>query len=326
MSIDITLIRAYLENIQAAVQNADLAHAEVLLGCMQKFLTPSAPLPFDLPMQVSVGIGLHPGIKRQCRPNEDFAFAATGVNIQAQQTYGLFVIADGMGGHAGGRIASRLATETIIDATLPVLHHESVGPSKLGSLLVDAVAQANTIIYRQNQETVALRPIDQMGTTITALVIFGPHSFVANVGDSRAYLYRPGAGLRMITRDHSIVAELAASGAIAPEEIYTHPERNKITRCLGAVPLVEVDLFSEQLQDGDTLLLCTDGVWEMTRDPHIEQILQSPWMSATHMVERLTQLALQGGGLDNIGMVVSQIHMSVPAMPTILMHPYATVS
>jgi serine/threonine protein phosphatase PrpC len=326
MSIDIALVQAYLENIQVAVQHADLAHAEVLLGCMQKFLTPPAPLSFDRPMQVSVGIGLHPGIKRRGRPNEDFAFAATGVNTQTQQTYGVFAIADGMGGHANGQIASRLAIETIVDTILPTLHHACVEPSNLGSLLRDAVAHANLVIYQQNQETASLQSLDQMGTTLTALVIFGPHSCIANVGDSRAYLYRLGRGLRMITRDHSIVAELVASGAIAPEEIYTHPERNKITRCLGAAPTVEVDLFPEQVQDGDTLLLCTDGVWEMTRDPHIEKILESPWMSATGMVERLTQLALQGGGLDNIGLVVSQIHMSVPGMQTMLLCPYATVS
>ena len=196
--------------------------------------------------------------------------------------------------------------------------YERTGSRELGNVLVDAVNEANTAIYKRNQGTTSSRPLDQMGTTVTTALVIGPHAFIANVGDSRTYLYRPGVGLRAITHDHSVVAELVASGVIAPDDVYTHPERNKILRCLGATPTVEVDVFYEQLQDGDILLCCSDGVWEMTRDPQIEQILSSSWLSAEHMAERLMHAALQGGGLDNIGLVVSQFQMNMTAMQTIV--------
>lgn len=321
-TVDIALVRAYLANVQTSLQNLDVSHAEILVECAQKLLAqPPAPLSFDLSMQMSVGVGLNTGTKRQGRPNEDFAFAATDVNMQTQETYGLFIVADGMGGHANGQIASRLATETIVNILLPFLHHECVQTSNLGNLLVDAVTRANAVIYKQNQEGVTSQPLDQMGTTITVTVVLGPHAFVANVGDSRTYLYRPGVGLRAVTHDHSVVADLIAEGALQPDEIYTHPKRNVISRCLGATSTVDVDLFYEQLQDGDALLLCTDGVWEMTRDPHIEQILSSSWLSAEHMAERLMYAALQGGGLDNIGLIVSQVQMNLTAMQTIVSSP-----
>ncbi len=318
MSADIALVQAYLANMQFALHNLDVPCAETLLAhALELLAQPCPPLPFHLPMQLSVGVGLDAGIRRQGRPNEDFVFATTAANVQTQETYGLFVVADGMGGHANGRLASRLGTETIIDAMLPRLHRERGQASDLGHLLVNAVTHANDVLYERNQEAAISRPLDQMGTTVTAAVIVGPHACIANVGDSRTYLYRPGCGLRAVTRDHSMVAALVESGDIPPEAVYTHPDRNKILRCLGAASTVEVDLFSEQLQHGDIFLLCSDGVWEMTRDPNIEHILSST-LSAENMAEHLMHLALQGGGLDNIGLIVSQCLMNVTAMQTLI--------
>ncbi len=111
---------------------------------------------------------------------------------------------------------------------------------------------------------------------------------------------------------------LVASGAITPDEVYTHPERNTILQCLGTNATVAVDLFYEQLQSGDIVLCCSDGMWEMTRDPSIEEILSSCWLSAEQMAEHLMYTALQGGGLDNIGLIVSQFQMNVTAMHTIM--------
>jgi serine/threonine protein phosphatase PrpC len=317
MSADLALVRAYLDNVHAALQNRAVAHAQAFLEEAQKLL-PSVSHPLSLPMQMNVGVGLNTGIKRRGRPNEDFAFAATGVNTQSQETYGLFLVADGMGGHANGQEASRLAIETIVERVLPFLHQECAPATDVGDLLVTAVSAANTAIYERNQAATTYRLFDQMGTTITAVVVFGPRAFIANVGDSRTYLYRTGAGLRVMTHDHSVVAALLACGKIAPEEIYTHPERNKILRCLGASPTVEVDLFTEQLQDGDILLLCSDGLWELTRDHPIEHVLASSWLSAQQMVNALIQAALQSGGRDNIGLVISQVQMQVTAMQTLL--------
>jgi serine/threonine protein phosphatase PrpC len=316
-TIDVALVQAYLSNMQLALQNLDVPCAELHLDhALELLAQPDAPQSLCLPMQIDVGVSLDAGIRRKSRPNEDAVFAATGRIAQTEETYGLFVVADGMGGHARGQDASRLVTQTLVDTLFPLIQRGHVQGTAAGSALVDAVTQANAAVYEQNQQTTSL--LDQMGTTVTAVLVVGPHAFIANVGDSRTYLYRPGAGLRVLTRDHSVVSQLVADGVITPEEVYTHPERNKILRCLGAAPTVEVDLFYEQLQDGDIVLCCSDGVWEMTRDPEIEKILSSSWLQASHMAERLMHAALQGGGLDNIGLVVAQFQMDVPAMQTII--------
>lgn len=311
------LVQAYLTNIQQALQNLDVVRAQALIEHALKLVEPPCTsLPFHHPMQIASGVGLDTGIQRKDKPNEDFAFAATGCIAQTQDTYGVFIVADGMGGHAHGQIASRLAIETIADHVVPLVQNGQVQGAEIGNVLVDAVHQANQAIYARNEATNGL--LDQMGTTITAAVTVGAHAFVVNVGDSRTYLYRPQTGLRALTRDHSLVAELVATGAITAEEIYTHPDRNKITRCVGATSRVEVDLFYEQLQDGDILLLCSDGLWEMTRPPDLETILASSWLSAAQMAERLVHLALRGGGLDNIGLIVAQCQINVVAMETMI--------
>ena len=319
---DMALVQAYLANVQMALQNLDVPHAETLLESIQNLLKPQgAPLPFCSPVELSVGIGLDAGVKRKGRPNEDFAFAATGLNTQTQDTYGLFVVADGMGGHANGRLASRLGAESIVNTMLPFLQHQQVQFSDLGNQLVDAVVQANGIIYARN--AALSNPLDQMGTTVTAGVVFGPHAFIVNVGDSRTYLYRAGVGLHAVTRDHSLVADMVAKGDLAPDGIYTHPQRNQIYRSLGSEN-VGVDVFYEQLQDGDILLFCSDGLWEMTRNNEIERILSAK-LSPDEMAEHLVYLAIQGGGLDNIGLAICQFQMNVAEMQTMLISMPAKV-
>jgi serine/threonine protein phosphatase PrpC len=320
--IDLTLVGAYLHNVQLALVNDQPQHAELLLAHAMVLLAPAltgqhpAFLPTDLPIQLSAGIGLDPGKKRRGKPNEDFVFAAQGTIAATQEPFGLFVVADGIGGHVNGQEASRLAIEIIVDSVLPWVREGQTDGTSWGELLRHGVELANVGVYQRNQQLAG----SSMGTTITAALIVGPEAFVANVGDSRTYLYRPGQGLAQLTRDHSTVAQLVAMGAITRDEVYTHPQRNEIYRSLGSTPSVEVDVFRETLQDGDALLLCSDGLWEMIPDEQqLADVLSSSWASADYMAERLVQLALAAGGRDNIGLVVVRVRIEdISGLETII--------
>ena len=143
-----------------------------------------------------------------------------------------------------------------------------------------------------------------MGSTITAAILIGSMLTVANVGDSRTYLYNPQKGLTQVTRDHSMVARLVEKGIIGADEIYTHPQRNQIYRCLGETASVQIDAFSLAYQAGDTLLLCSDGLWEMVRNSRIQEILDKTLPDASLATQSLIQAALEGGGKDNISAIV----------------------
>ena len=173
-------------------------------------------------------------------------------------------------------------------------------------LLSEGVQYANHKVYQYNQEHRA-----NMGTTITATLVSGATAYVVNVGDSRTYLHRKASGLSQITRDHSLVAALVEAGIIQPDDIYTHPRRNQIYRCLGEKPRVEVDAFVVPLADGDTLLLCSDGLWEMVRDPQIEAILSGPTSTPSQKVDTLVQAALAGGGVDNVSVIVVRVRKTL---------------
>src|SRR5260221_8993843 len=145
-----------------------------------------------------------------------------------------------------------------------------------------------------------------MGTKMTVRLIVGTTALVTNVGDSRTYLYREPEGLKKVTNDHSVVASLVEAGIIKPDDIYTHPKRNQIYRSLGEKPVIDVDSFKVPLQTGDKLLLCSDGLWDMVRDPIIQNVLRSvPDPSQTG--NALIKAALDGGGEDNDSVIVLSV-------------------
>src|SRR6266487_4890815 len=255
-------------------------------------------------LSLDVGYLTDPGIKRKHRPNEDSLFAMQGVrtNKSLSQKFGLFVVEDGMGGHTNGQDASRLAIQTIINYILPRLSASNqIDDDAFLNLLRDGVQCANQAVHQRNLEERA-----DMGTTMTASLVVGPVAYVANVGDSRTYLYREPQGLMKVTQDHSVVASLVEAGIIKPDDIYTHPKRNQIYRSLGEKPVIDVDSFKVPLRAGDKLLLCSDGLWDMVRDPIIQNVLQAvPDPSQTG--NALIKAALDGGGEDNVSVIVVSV-------------------
>jgi serine/threonine protein phosphatase PrpC len=256
-----------------------------------------------------VGTCSNAGIKRKHKPNEDSLFAAQGMratNFSLQQV-GLFVVADGMGGHANGQDASRLAIQTFINSVLPKITKKGdISPDEAMLLLVEGVQQANVAVYTHNIQQGA-----DMGTTMTAALILDSTAYIANVGDSRTYLYSEsepeGHRLAKITQDHSVVASLVDAGIIQPDDIYTHPKRNQIYRSLGEKQVVEIDSFVQHLQISNKLLLCSDGLWDMVRDPQIESVLHIHSPDAAMTGAALVQSALDGGGEDNVSVIVVQV-------------------
>lgn len=248
-----------------------------------------------------VGSRLDPGIKRKERPNEDSLFVAEDLRHSAAQDHplALLVVADGMGGHGHGQEASRLAVGSLAGYLSAPPGSSQAAPGALLPLLKAGVKYANQVVYQRNQE----RGTD-MGTTLTAIVISGSTAYIAHVGDSRAYLFREGAGLSQLTQDHSVAAAFAASGVIRPDELYTHPRRNMLYRSLGQQPTLEVDTGVVALRAGDTLLLCSDGLWQMVRDPQIAGILTTPISDPSATAELLVQSALARGGVDNVSVIV----------------------
>ncbi len=219
----------------------------------------------------------------------------------------LAAVADGLGGHEGGEIASDLALRLLAEnmiysvVTPPLKSDFAVLTRKsISQRLRQAVKKVNSEVYLQGQ-----LKRNGMATTLVAAAVIGQTACIANVGDSRIYLLEE-SGLRRISKDHSLVEEMVDAGDIQPEEIYTHPRRNIITRCLGTGPEVKVDLFAEELKPGNSLLLCSDGLWEMVRDNELQDILLAA-DNARSACDRLVARANEKGGVDNITAVVLKV-------------------
>jgi protein phosphatase len=205
----------------------------------------------------------------------------------------LFAVADGLGGHLAGEVASSIAVETLL-ADAP--------RSADAKALARAVRTANAAVI---QAADSGRGRSGMGTTLTAAMIDGTRIVLAHVGDSRAYLLHFGA-LAQVTHDHSMVADMVRNGTLTAEESRVHPNRSVITRALGSDPNLLVDTYEIEAAPGDRLLLCSDGLTGMVDDPEIERILSTA-TSAEEAVDRLIEGARDAGGQDNITVVVAEI-------------------
>ena len=263
--------------------------------------------------RLAIGTGLDTGITRKNKPNEDNLLAIQGMHTynKASHPFGLFIVADGMGGHSKGQEASRMAIQHIRDVVMStLLSNAEIDGEHARELLLDGVQHAHLAIYQHNRQ----HQID-MGTTLTTAMLVDTTIVVANVGDSRTYRYNEQDGLRQVTKDHSLVAQLFERGEISEDDIYIHPQRNEIFRCLGEKASVLTDTFTLSLEAGSTFLLCSDGLWEMVKNARIEEILRDTLPNAVKTSEALIQAALDGGGKDNISAIVVHV-LSTPSANT----------
>ena len=222
--------------------------------------------------------------------NQDYVYAS-------EQPIGnlpnLFVLADGMGGHNAGDFASRCAV-SVIEAS--VKKDMSFNPIKI---MRHAIEEANEKIHELAKEDAAKAG---MGTTLVAVTVVGYYAYVANVGDSRLYVVQEQ--IHQVTKDHSLVQEMVRMGEIKPEEARNHPDKNIITRALGAERTVDIDFFDLKLEPDSTILMCSDGLSNMVEDSKIEQIILDQTENLSEKGERLLKEANQNGGKDNIAVIL----------------------
>ncbi|MFC1935848.1 Stp1/IreP family PP2C-type Ser/Thr phosphatase [Chloroflexota bacterium] len=247
----------------------------------------------------ALGSLTHVGMTRSA--NQDAYCAILAPNAPLG-TDALLAVADGMGGHQAGEVASTMAIRGL------VRHLSSPGAGNVtplpggghANLLREVMKQVNAEVHQA-----AARPETRgMGTTLTVTLLAGASLTIGHVGDSRVYLLRNGQ-LRQLSKDHSWVAEEVARGAIAPEAARTHPRRNILMRAMGTASQVEVDTLVAEVEEGDMLLLCSDGLHSLVTDKEIAHTLdgQSPQPACQSLVDRANAL----GGNDNITVIVARV-------------------
>jgi PPM family protein phosphatase len=208
----------------------------------------------------------------------------------------LFLVADGMGGHDSGEVASRTAADTVFR----VIQEECELSGNSLSLVERAVRQANMDVRRHGMQMGS-----DMGTTLSIALVDGDTAYVANVGDSRVYWIENGA-ITQITTDHSLVAKMVATGKLTKEEARNHPQANLLYRAIGIEEAVKVDTFRIELKKGGTLLLCTDGLWGELTEEEIRSLCDDG-KDVKDITSRLAQMANEHGGKDNITAIVVRV-------------------
>ena len=251
-----------------------------------------------------INIGQHTHVGMSRTRNEDFLGVWEPTEPTQLEARGrLLVVCDGMGGHNGGEIASRLAVKTILETYRDSAHADPTEG------LRESVMRANAEVYAEAQKPGNREKLKGMGTTVTALVHRGDAIYLAQVGDSRAYLIRDNA-IQQLTKDHSLVQQLVDEGLLAAEEMESHPDKNVILRSLGVKPDVEVDLSQATSQPGDTYLLCSDGLSGLVSSDELLGIVSAGLGQGTDLsavCESLVERANSYGGHDNV--TVQLLHL-----------------
>ena len=228
-------------------------------------------------------------IGRKRKLNQDYVFIS---DIPVGKLSNLYLVADGMGGHNAGGFASRYAVETIVDEISGSREEEAF------AILYEAIEEANRRVIEKAAEDESM---SGMGTTLVAATVSGDLLKVANVGDSRLYLV--GEGIRQVTTDHSLVEEMVRMGGIDREQARNHPDKNIITRAIGAQSEIKPDFFEVKLMPGDRIFMCTDGVSNMLTDDEIFHILQE-FEEEEEQIRQIVEAANEQCGRDNMGVIL----------------------
>ncbi|MCI8317506.1 MAG: Stp1/IreP family PP2C-type Ser/Thr phosphatase [Lachnospiraceae bacterium] len=223
--------------------------------------------------------------------NQDFVYAS---DQPVGNLSNMLIVADGMGGHNAGDLASRYTVESMVD------YIENAREQRPIPLLSESIHHANELVMEKAKTD---RALEGMGTTVVAATIKDDYLYVANVGDSRLYLI--DQEIEQITRDHSLVEEMIRVGELQRKDARSHPDRNIITRAIGARAPVKVDFFDVKLEQGDKILLCSDGLTNMVEDEDILYIVKKS-ASLKEAAQRLITEANKNGGKDNISVVLAE--------------------
>ncbi len=249
------------------------------------------------------GLGSDIGMVRSNNQDSMFTMLSATVSVEEQPDFGLFIVADGMGGHHDGERASAIAVRTIAKHVVDNFYRSLVGAATpdadrpiISEVLSEALQKANEAVSAE---------IPEGGTTVTAAALLGDLVYLAHVGDSRAYMITAD-GIEQITRDHSLVQRLIELDQLTPEEAAAHPQRNVLYRAIGQSENLEVDVLTHRLPAGGRLLLCSDGLWNQVSEQNLLQIVQSS-KSPQEACDHLITLANDRGGPDNITAVLVQV-------------------
>lgn len=262
----------------------------------------STKLPISsIPMQIGIGSS----IGEQRTHNEDALFAMSTIMVSNQLVvpFGLYIVADGMGGHEHGEVASELAVQAMVSSVLPELTPSALGltprisEGQLQELMSEGVQSAHKAIQKHASGG---------GSTLTSLLVLDKTVTIAHIGDSRAYHFERGNTAQVLTTDHSLVKRLEDLGQLTPDEAAIHPQRNVLYRALGQVEQVNPDVISISLPTDGYLVVCSDGLWGVVADQDISNIIQSI-PNPQQASQLLIDAANAAGGPDNISVIIIRI-------------------
>jgi len=257
---------------------------------------------FDLQQLIAAG-GQSVGKQRELNEDSLLAFTSTMAGNSGNLPFGLYVIADGMGGHQFGEVASNAAIRTVAGHIIKKFHpylfqiKTDTMDESFQEIMLAAVSEAQRVIQREAPGS---------GTTLTAALVMGQQITVAHVGDSRAYFVYPDGRIEAITRDHSLVKRLEELGHISPEEAENYPHRNVLYRALGQGEILEPDIFTIAFPQPGCLMICSDGLWGVVSEQDlVRSINEAP--NLQRACQNLVTAANMAGGPDNISVVLAQL-------------------